>query len=227
MRPGLRQPPSSPGSAPHWVPGPGLTPRPGHAASHPSHAEPCDPESDQAACQTSQTSVPLSVHPSIHPLPCTRHHSPRWGRSQDVCVVGDVSGVVSERLSRGTGLGTAAIGARAPLPSPLRAAPGAVRAPAAWASWEPLSVRPCPLHGTELGTEARRGPSRLVWRDRSVSAPWSGARAVTGLPWAQGRPMQEGNARVGSCDHRPAALAWPRPRGPVLTRTGVFGRRPL
>lgn len=177
MRPGLRQTPSSPGSAPHWVPGPGLTPRPGHAASHPSHAEPCDPESDQAACQTSQRSVPLSVHPSVHPLPCTRHHSARWGRSQDVCVVGDVSGVVSERLSRGTGLGTAAIGARAPLPSPLRAAPGAVRAPAAWASWEPAVCQALPSARDGAGdrSEARAPAARVA-----------GPLCLCSLEWGEG-----------------------------------------
>lgn len=156
MHPGRRCPPHTHtlGSAPHQPPGPSLTPRPGHAATHPSHPKPCGPESDQAACQTLQgLPLCLSVRPSTRPLPCTRRHSGQWGRSQDECVAGDESGVASERES-----------GRGPLQSPLRAAPGGVRGPAAWAPggltrvhWGPAvrQALPCARDGAGDRTEAR------------------------------------------------------------------------
>lgn len=159
------------GSAPHQPPGPSLTPRPGHAATHPSHPKPCGPESDQAACQTLQgLPLCLSVRPSIRPLPCTRHHSGQWGRSQDKCVAGDESGVVSERES-----------GRGPLQSPLRAAPGGVREPAAWAPggltrvhWGPAvrQALPCAQDGAGDRTEARAARGLCGGASLSLLPEW-------------------------------------------------------
>lgn len=172
------------GSAPHQPPGPSLTPRLGHAATHPSHPKPCDPESDQAACQTLQgLPLCLSVRPTTRPLPCTRRHSGQWGRSQDECVAGDESGVVSERES-----------GRGPLQGPLRAAPGGVREPAAWAPggltrvhWGPADRQalPCAQDGAGDRTEARAARGLC---GGAVSAPGvEGGRPQV----SQGRLVQE------------------------------------